>query len=523
MNRNLVLAFALSFGVYAGWLLWVEKKYPNANKKPVAATAPAQVGTPGKPQVTPVATIGATPSGGAVKPAEQTEVKQDAPIAFTCGKADIELSRYGAAIKSFRYRGPVNTAQLIPDSDPGFFATMPGVYFNLASQEQNRFKFEAELTKGVGVAKTYVFSENGLGEIEIAITNTLKTAIEVPDWGMNFGPGLGTVESEEKENPKLWKTVYAVHRDGKKHATVEHIKSEEKTPKEPWIWAGIENRYFLAAVLPQQWPYYSIKFSEKKIAKTEAPSIEVTAPAMVVNPGETKTFKLAFYFGPKDYRRLQALGHELDRSVEFGFFTTLGKLAMKTLYFNHSFTGNFGWSIVILTLMVQLILLPFTIKSTKSMMEMKKIQPELQRLQDKYKKDPQRLNMEMMELYKRHNVNPLGGCLPMLFQIPVFFALFTALRNSWDLHGAPWILWIHDLSAKDPYYVLPLLMGALMFFQQKMTMSDDNNPQMAVLKWMPVIFTFMFLTFPSGLVLYWTVSSIISFIQQVWLKKKLKA
>ena len=111
----------------------------------------------------------------------------------------------------------------------------------------------------------------------------------------------------------------------------------------------------------------------------------------------------------------------------------------------------------------------------------------------------------------------------MLFQIPVFFALFTALRNSWDLHGAPWILWIHDLSAKDPYYVLPLLMGALMFFQQKMTMSDDNNPQMAVLKWMPVIFTFMFLTFPSGLVLYWTVSSIISFIQQVWLKKKLKA
>ncbi|MDD4005173.1 MAG: membrane protein insertase YidC [Elusimicrobiaceae bacterium] len=521
MNKNLVLAFTLSFAVYAGWLYWVEKKYPNAHKKP-AVTAPAQAGANGKPQISPVAAPAAKNAPvKQVQPVSQEQ--QDMPVAYTSGKADFEFSHYGAAIKSCRYRGPVNTAQLIPNSNPGFFATMPGVYFNLAGQENNRFRFEAALAQGVGMTKTYAFSEEGLGELEISISNSLKTAVEVPDWGINFGPGIGTVESEEKENTKLWQTACAIHREGKKHAVVENIKSEEKTPKEPWVWAGIENRYFLAALIPQQWPYHSIKFSEQKIENTKTPSIEVTAPAMVINPGETKSWKFSFYFGPKDYRKLQLLGHELDRSVEFGFFTTLGKLAMKVLYFNHGFTGNYGWSIVILTLLVQLILMPFTIKSNKSMMEMKKIQPELQKLQEKYKKDPQRLNMEMLELYKKHKVNPLGGCLPMLFQIPVFFALFTALRNSWDLHGAPWIFWIHDMSAKDPFYVLPLIMGALMFFQQKMTMANDNNPQMAVLKWMPVIFTFMFLTFPSGLVLYWTTSSIVSFIQQIWLKKTMSA
>lgn len=522
MNRNLVLAFTLSFAVYASWLFWVEKKFPKQNAK-AAAAAKAEIN--GKPQIKPVETPAAITQGKTttITTVEATAAENDAPIAFTVGKADVELSHHGAAIKSFRYHGPVNTAQLIPNSDPGFFATMPGVYFNLAKQEGNLYRFEAELAKGVGMAKTYTFSETGLGEMEITISNSLKTAVELPEWGINFGPGIGTVDSEAKENKKLWKTVCAIHREGKKHAVVEEIKSEEKTPKEPWLWAGIDNRYFLAALIPQSWPYHSIKFSTQKIDDEKTPSIAVTAPAMVVNPGETKSWKFSFYFGPKDYRRLQELGHELDRSVDFGFFATLGKLAMKALYFNKSFLGNYGWSIIMLTLLVQLILLPFTIKSNKSMMEMKRIQPEMQKLQEKYKKDPQRLNTEMMELYRRHNVNPLGGCLPMLFQIPVFFALFTALRNSWDLHGAPWLLWIQDLSAKDPYYVLPLTMGALMFFQQKMTMSDDNNPQMAVLKWMPVIFTFMFLTFPSGLVLYWTVSSITSFIQQVWIKKTMSA
>jgi YidC/Oxa1 family membrane protein insertase len=162
---------------------------------------------------------------------------------------------------------------------------------------------------------------------------------------------------------------------------------------------------------------------------------------------------------------------------------------------------------------------PLTFKSSKSMLLMKKLQPEMKKIQEKFKKDPKRLQQETMELYKKHKTNPFGGCLPMLVQIPIFFALFTALRNSWDLHGAGWIFWITDLSAKDPYYVLPIVMGAMMFVQQKLTMAVSDKSQAAIFKWMPLIFTFMFLRFPAGLVLYWLTSNVISFFQQLYIRK----
>jgi YidC/Oxa1 family membrane protein insertase len=152
---------------------------------------------------------------------------------------------------------------------------------------------------------------------------------------------------------------------------------------------------------------------------------------------------------------------------------------------------------------------------------MKKIQPEMQEIQKRYKEDPKRMNQEVMDLYKRHGTNPLGGCLPMLLQIPVFFALFTALRNSWNLHGAPFVFWIRDLSAKDPYYVLPLVMGAVMFLQQHLNPQTGDPAQAKMMKWMPVIFTFMFLSFPSGLVMYWLINSLWGFAQTMYLQKKM--
>ncbi|HOX23889.1 MAG TPA: membrane protein insertase YidC, partial [Elusimicrobiales bacterium] len=158
---------------------------------------------------------------------------------------------------------------------------------------------------------------------------------------------------------------------------------------------------------------------------------------------------------------------------------------------------------------------------TKANVLMRKLQPELKAIQDKYKSNPQKLNEEMLALYKRHGANPLGGCLPMLLQIPVFFALFTALRNSWDLHGAPFVLWIRDLSYKDPYYVLPLTMGAIMFLQQRRSAMPGMDPtQQMMMQWMPLIFTFMFLNFPSGLVLYWLLGSVVGFFVQIELQKK---
>jgi YidC/Oxa1 family membrane protein insertase len=185
-------------------------------------------------------------------------------------------------------------------------------------------------------------------------------------------------------------------------------------------------------------------------------------------------------------------------------------------------TGNYGWAIIILTVLLQIIVLPLTVKSFKASAAMKQLQPLVKELQDKYKSDPKRLNVEMLNLYKVHKVNPLGGCLPMLLQLPIFWALFTTLRNAYELRGAHWILWVKDLSAPDtlisfagiPLNVLPLIMGVGMFFQQQMMTVSTDPAQQKLMYLMPVLFTFMFWNFPSGLVIYWLTNSILTMIEQ---------
>jgi len=167
-----------------------------------------------------------------------------------------------------------------------------------------------------------------------------------------------------------------------------------------------------------------------------------------------------------------------------------------------------------MTLLLQILVFPLTLKSLKAAAAMKKLQPLMKELQTKYKADPQRMNVELMNLYKTQGVNPLSGCLPMILQLPIFWALFTTLRNAYEIHGAPWIFWIHDLSMKDPYYVLPVLMGLGMLLQQKMTATATDPAQAKMMMFMPVIFTFMFLKFPAGLVLYWLVNNILTVSEQ---------
>jgi YidC/Oxa1 family membrane protein insertase len=181
----------------------------------------------------------------------------------------------------------------------------------------------------------------------------------------------------------------------------------------------------------------------------------------------------------------------------------------------HGMFGNWGWSIIALTLIIRLILYPLTYKGMVSMQKIKKLSPKLKEIKEKYKGDPQRINAATMEMYKKHNANPLGGCLPMLLQIPVFYAIYRLLLNSVELQGAPWLLWVNDLSRMDQYYILPILMGASMLLQQRMTPQNFTDPmQEKIMKYLPVIFTFFFLTFPSGLVLYWFVNNLFSILQQ---------
>jgi len=221
------------------------------------------------------------------------------------------------------------------------------------------------------------------------------------------------------------------------------------------------------------------------------------------------------YIGPKEYKTLKSIDPVLTNAIEYGWFTFAAKPLFALLSWLYDIFGNWGWAIIALTAIIRIILYPLTYKGMVSMQKMKELAPKMKELKEKYGKDPQKLNQMTMEMYKKHGANPLGGCLPMLLQIPVFFAIYRVLLNAVELQGAPWILWIDDLSRMDPYYVLPILMGASMFLQQRMTPNNFTDPmQEKIFKYLPVIFTFFFVTFPSGLVLYWFVNNLFSIAQQ---------
>ncbi len=235
------------------------------------------------------------------------------------------------------------------------------------------------------------------------------------------------------------------------------------------------------------------------------------------------TMKFNGYIGPKEYKVLESINPVLTNAIEYGWFTFAAKPLFALLSWLHDIFGNWGWSIIALTLIIRIILYPLTYKGMVSMQKIKEIAPKIKEIQAKYKGDPQRTNAAVMEMYKKHGANPLGGCLPMLLQIPVFFAIYRVLLNAVELQGAPWALWITDLSRMDPYYVLPILMGASMYYQQKLTPNNFTDPmQEKVFKFLPIIFTFFFLTFPSGLVLYWFVNNLFSIAQQFIVNQQFK-
>jgi YidC/Oxa1 family membrane protein insertase len=320
-------------------------------------------------------------------------------------------------------------------------------------------------------------------------------------------------------------------------------------------WIALESEWYLAALIPETggWRLFERKATTTMSGETkpvETVEIALRARLPVLEPGQSWEGKVALYIGPKEYARLKALGSGLEKSIYFGGFPlpqAYGGLPMEWLsvpimwVMNHfqAYTGNYGVAIILLTIITKVMFFPLTIKSMTSMRAMQALQPQVNALRSKYKSDSQRLQKETMELYRANKVNPLGGCLPMIVQIPIFYALYVALSVSVEMQNAPFIclghlppwapflggqdLWICDLAAHDPTYVLPLLMGASMFFQQKMTPVMGDPRQAKMMLFMPVVFTFMFLNLPSGLVLYWTLSNVLQIAQQKYMERGAKA
>ncbi len=284
-------------------------------------------------------------------------------------------------------------------------------------------------------------------------------------------------------------------------------------------WGAIESNYFALTLLPiDQTSILKVKASDDifRIA-TEIPSVSLKS-------GIGKEVATDYYLGPKERTYLATAPNNLAAIVNYGWFDVIAKPLIKLLHFFYGYVHNYGVAIILLTVLIKAIFWPLSQKSYKSMEKMKKLQPLMADLREKYKDDRQKMNEELMQLYKTYKVNPAGGCFPMLIQIPVFIGLYQGLLHSIELRHAPFIthlpftdmIWLADLSSKDPYYITPLIMGATMFLQQKMTPSPGDPTQAKIMLLMPVVFTFLFLNFPSGLVVYWMVNNVLSIAQQ-WL------
>jgi YidC/Oxa1 family membrane protein insertase len=268
--------------------------------------------------------------------------------------------------------------------------------------------------------------------------------------------------------------------------------------------------------------YTTLLFSKNSTfnATVAASGVKEHEEEPVIFIGAKGNLDLEGYIGPKEWKLFSKLDKKLEDVIEFGWFTFLAKPFFKVMLAIFNFVGNWGWTIVLFTILVKIVLFPLSYKGLMSMQKLKDLAPKMKELKEKYGKDPAKMNQQMMELYKKHGANPMGGCLPMLLQIPIFFALYRVLLNADELQGAPWILWIKDLSVQDPYFVLPILMGITMYLQQKITPNNMTDPtQQKIFQWLPVIMTFFFLTFPSGLVLYWLVNNVLTIAQQAYVNK----
>ncbi len=400
--------------------------------------------------------------------------------------------------------------------------------------ESGEITFVKVLENNLKLFKRYRFnSEKYFIELELELRNTslneLNTHVGV-EW-------IGKIELEKlaDEENKDYGLKYAFFKDQKVErkdlggrssagctpgcgGVKRKIETFESSFQGKIGWYSFEGEYFTALIIPpasEKNLTLSVKGRDNNILEATL----ITSPLSISANGSSK-IPFRIYLGPKETAQLKELGVSAEKLVDFGFFTIVAKPLLWFLNITHGITKNFGIDIIILSILIKIIFLPLTQISFKSMKEMQKVQPEMARLKETYKNDKARLQQEIMLLYKRRKINPMSGCLPMLIQIPVFIALYNALQNAIEMRHAPFFLWIRDLSAKDPIYITPLIMGASMVIQQKMTPTAADPTQAKMFMLMPVMFTFLFLNFPSGLVLYWLVNNVLSIAHQYYLNKK---
>ena len=563
MERRALIALALSFAVFMAFMYYGEKtKRPAAppavsqtTTAPQAAQAPAPPAA-AAPQTPPAATpvkaastrpakdvVVDTPSykavftelGGRLKSFQLKKYKARLPYEpiyhFKLGPVAFEVERYlnpaanGLKPKDLVREGGANELPLTLSYE-GKTLNVPGLAHYEASAsalalqagDKGTLKFTCVSPEGLTLVKTFTFKGDSYGfDLAVQVTNRTGQPLDGQlnlDLSENFA-------GEEADR------FHFLGFNGSINNKLEDIKSgglkESKTYAGKVDWAGLDEGYFMTAIIPDSDKSW-VTLSEPPKAPMVA---SVRTPVEALGAGQSAKFAYVLYFGPKNLDDLKPLG--LDRAVNFGWFDFLGKPLLSFLNWLERYSFNYGWAIVILTILLRIVFWYPNHKSYKSMKDMQKLQPKVAKLREKYKDDKETMNKELMALYRTFKVNPMAGCLPMVMQLPVFIALYNVLGYAIELRHASFIptlpftniVWLADLSAKDPLLITPIIMGATMFLQQKMTPSTGDPTQAKMMMFLPLIFTFMFLNFASGLVVYWLVNNVLSIAQQHYTNKYL--
>jgi YidC/Oxa1 family membrane protein insertase len=551
MEKRLLVAIFLSFLVLYAYQVLVLKPAADKAKReaPVAATtpgAPAQglaTGTLGGTQSSVVVAAPAAPAPAPIRPVVTDPAERDVVVETQTIRA--VFTNRGARLKSWGLKKFRNLQKRPQELVPSYIDAADPRPFDLMVDDAGataRLKDALFLVPGGAVAsvdasthaQTVVFDyDDGSGlkahkafTFEPATYTVRVTAqVQVGDRAMNptvlWGPGLGDQIPGADASRYVQKPEAIIVRGDKVQRVAAGDLSKQPVQEGDFSAVGVDDQYFIAMALPTR--MVRVDYSRVVLPAPAGadPKKATELVAFGVRQVQSMT-DLAFFFGPKDFDVLQAARPNLSlvRVINFGIFDFLAVPLLRALKWIHGYAGNYGWSIIILTFLINAVMFPLRHKSMVSMRKMQEIQPQVKAIQDRYSHlkatDPERqkMNSEMMSLYKEKGVNPASGCLPMLLTMPVLFAFYSLLSQAIEIRGEPFIWWIRDLSAHDPYYVTPLLMGASQLWQQRMTPTGGDPVQQKMMMMMPLVFTFMFLWMPSGLTVYWFFSNLMAIGQQ---------
>lgn len=533
----------LSLVVFVGWGYFLavvkgpppegvpQKQAGKVQPAPPSALPPAGTTVPSAPAPGGTASGATPPMPGNVQfPGTEVIVK------VHNGRADMEFSNRGGTLRKFLlpeyhsdqgeivnlvdHEGGDKWPLSLESSDPGISNILQNAFYEVSPQslvltESNptgKLTFRLKHESGLEVTRVLTFQHKSfLIEMQTQIS-AAPFASQNLQYSVLWGPSMGgKVQSQTDyfvfSGPTTFANNERIETPADEFADVVRYRGDVK-------WTAFQNKYFGAALVP-------LSGTKSSLVKKEGDRLYVGLDFESVQSAVSSSHLL--YAGTKQLQVLEDSGYKLFRLMDYGWFGNkfafLVKPLLKTLEYFHGITGNYGWSIIFLTFIIKLLFFPLTHKSFKSMKGMQKVQPYIKLIQERNKGDRQKINEEMLELYKKHKVNPLGGCLPMLLQIPVFIALYHALFFSIELRGAPFMGWIQDLSVQDPYYVTPVLMGVTMFLQQRLSPAVGDPVQQKIMMFLPIVFTFLFMSFPAGLVIYWTVNNILTISQQYYIYK----